>query len=656
MKKIAKILVLSCFIFVSIFANEKTSKTCNREKIKPLFHKNQESVQLPKPAFSSILFESFEDSFPPQGWLTISDGDSDEEWIQLEGYGHSGNNSAVVFYCDTTETMDEWLITPPIDLSQAQAPFLQFYEMENYWEDGIHHYIKISTSSQSDQSTFQTLMDMTPDNHQINGFNGDPVLIDLSNYIGQDSVYIAFQYVGTYADTWVVDDVEVLQADEHDVSVVEMVLSSEYESGMTIEPKVALANVGLNQESFSVNFGYYDWDENPVIIDTKNVENLSVGDTAEVTFNYTLNPDFQAIFFTETVLESDQDSSNNCASIICNSFSKTKMQVLIEKGTATWCGFCPGSAMAIDSLMQNYSQNIAVIEYHGDDDFETSNSTSRLSFYEITGFPTAIFNGLNWVVGGSSATNWKDLYSNFSNGYDISSVQKTGFSMTMEVHDHGGSLTAVSQVTYEAVSLLKSYRIFYALTESHIAKSWIDLDSLQYVFRDMFPNVNGKLLYTGTEPPTAGLIITDSVQFSISDDFVQENCQLVAFLQDVNSKEIMSFAKVDLEPRESETPIHCSEKFIQPPVLNLSQNYPNPFNPDTWILFELAKSGYVEVNIYNINGRLIRNLVSSSLQPGQHKIHWDGNDNFGRETSSGIYFLKVIKDKTIKRVKMLKLK
>jgi hypothetical protein len=64
----------------------------------------------------------------------------------------------------------------------------------------------------------------------------------------------------------------------------------------------------------------------------------------------------------------------------------------------------------------------------------------------------------------------------------------------------------------------------------------------------------------------------------------------------------------------------------------LFQNYPNPFNPSTNISFQLPEAGYVSLSLYDITGRLVRNLIDQSRIPGKYTVSWDASD-----LSSGMY-------------------
>lgn len=88
----------------------------------------------------------------------------------------------------------------------------------------------------------------------------------------------------------------------------------------------------------------------------------------------------------------------------------------------------------------------------------------------------------------------------------------------------------------------------------------------------------------------------------------------------------------------------------------LAQNYPNPFNPETKISFALQSAGKVNLEVFNLKGQKIKNLVDQSLNEGNHTINWNGTDENNRKVSSGMYFYKLTFDGHTKSKKMIMLK
>jgi len=88
-----------------------------------------------------------------------------------------------------------------------------------------------------------------------------------------------------------------------------------------------------------------------------------------------------------------------------------------------------------------------------------------------------------------------------------------------------------------------------------------------------------------------------------------------------------------------------------PDKYSLSQNYPNPFNPSTNIKFELPKSNYVTLKIYDALGRETATLVNEKLAPGTYEVDWNGSNY-----SSGVYFYRLITDNFNETKKMLMIK
>ena len=76
---------------------------------------------------------------------------------------------------------------------------------------------------------------------------------------------------------------------------------------------------------------------------------------------------------------------------------------------------------------------------------------------------------------------------------------------------------------------------------------------------------------------------------------------------------------------------------VMPEQFELSQNFPNPFNPVTEITFQVQKASNIEINVYNLNGQLICNLVNEVKNIGTYSVKWNGTDNNGKAVPSGVY-------------------
>jgi len=83
----------------------------------------------------------------------------------------------------------------------------------------------------------------------------------------------------------------------------------------------------------------------------------------------------------------------------------------------------------------------------------------------------------------------------------------------------------------------------------------------------------------------------------------------------------------------------------------LLPNYPNPFNPSTTIPFQLPKSGWVTLKVYDVLGRTIATLVDEPREAGYHEVQFDG-----RQLASGVYFYRLEFDGQIKHRQMLLIK
>ncbi len=105
-----------------------------------------------------------------------------------------------------------------------------------------------------------------------------------------------------------------------------------------------------------------------------------------------------------------------------------------------------------------------------------------------------------------------------------------------------------------------------------------------------------------------------------------------------------------------ERPVHTMVLKQESPVplsYSLSQNYPNPFNPETEILFSITEENDVSLVIYDILGKEINRIIQSRMEPGFHKVVWNGSSASGSTVASGIYFYRLTSGDYVNQKKMM---
>jgi len=88
------------------------------------------------------------------------------------------------------------------------------------------------------------------------------------------------------------------------------------------------------------------------------------------------------------------------------------------------------------------------------------------------------------------------------------------------------------------------------------------------------------------------------------------------------------------------------------PTLYL-QNYPNPFKGETSISFSLPEDGIVNISVFDIHGKVVRDLAGSLFPSGTSAIIWKGDDNQGRPVNPGIYVCRIIAGDHSKSIRMV---
>ncbi len=263
--------------------------------------------------------------------------------------------------------------------------------------------------------------------------------------------------------------------------------------------------------------------------------------------------------------------------------------VLVEIGTGTGCPYCPGSAMGADELIAN-GHEAAVIEYHSynsNDPYNIPEAAARNGYYNITGYPTAWFDGGSDVVGGSAT---QSLYTTYYPLVDNRIMEPSWFNVDLDIittNEVDFDVTITAEKIYEYSGTNMS--VFLALTESDIAYNWQGMNVLDFVCRDMYPGSLGT-------PTDFTLDVPVEINFSINVPYDIDNCELVAFVQDVNTKEVMQTKKINLGQVVGMNEL--GEKY--------TKVYPNPTSDNVTIE---AASKIKHIRFFNISGQKVYDVA-----------------------------------------------
>lgn len=83
------------------------------------------------------------------------------------------------------------------------------------------------------------------------------------------------------------------------------------------------------------------------------------------------------------------------------------------------------------------------------------------------------------------------------------------------------------------------------------------------------------------------------------------------------------------------------------------KNYPNPFRSETKITFALTKKSHVSIEVFDLNGAKVVNLMNNTLNKGDHSVVWNGCDRSGIRLPEGSYICKIAADNFSDTKKMM---
>ena len=88
----------------------------------------------------------------------------------------------------------------------------------------------------------------------------------------------------------------------------------------------------------------------------------------------------------------------------------------------------------------------------------------------------------------------------------------------------------------------------------------------------------------------------------------------------------------------------------------LIKNYPNPFNPVTTLRYDLPENSRINITIYDMLGRQVKNLINQTQDAGYRSVHWNATDDYGNPVSAGIYLYQIQASEFVQTKKLVLLK
>lgn len=225
-------------------------------------------------------------------------------------------------------------------------------------------------------------------------------------------------------------------------------------------------------------------------------------------------------------------------------------RVLVEIATGTWCVYCPGAAMGADDLVAN-GHDVAIIEYHNGDSYANTASNYRNTYYGVTGYPTTHFDGVLEHVGGNATTS---IYSTYLPLYN----QRIVIPCDYEAEIYGQNTTGTNYDVTVVIDLVNgtapsNLTAHLVLTESEIAVTWFGMSEINYVCRAMYPDHLGT-----TVNFNSGTQMIINYTFTLDATWNSQHIELVAFMQDESTKEILQGTMV---PIDNLVPLAASANF-----------------------------------------------------------------------------------------------
>ena len=164
--------------------------------------------------------------------------------------------------------------------------------------------------------------------------------------------------------------------------------------------------------------------------------------------------------------------------------------------------------------------------------------------------------------------------------------------------------------------------------------NWITTGTLQSTYTTS--SADGIVTFICTDPQSVNSGETSTYYFAIG--YSKTEAEIISALSEAETKYNSVFTSV--------------EQIDQlPSGFSLSQNYPNPFNPSTKINFSIPQRDYVSLNVYNVLGQQVAELINKNMETGTYSVDFNASN-----LPSGVYVYTLLAGSTKLSNKMMLIK
>ena len=603
-------------------------------------------------ATKAILNESFENEFfPPIGWTLSGTANLWSRSDLCSGYGIGTGSAKADFYSFSSGKYQD-LITFVCTPSGSNDSLYFDHAYASYPGDYTDSLV-IWTSIDGGSNWVYLIC--------LEGGKGGPLNtggVESSSYVPESDEWATKKYAlpaGTdrmkfvgysdFGNCLYLDNIYVKYPQQSIDATALVIKSPGSFQNSAVVPQVLVKNQGTSAASFPVNFRI-SYSGNEVYSQSVNVSNLASGDTITVIFPlWTPSPLGEVFDHTVwTALSGDLVKGNDTLQGFTYGYYSPR-NVMTEMFTATSCPPCVAANDSMNQIFADLQDSMVLVRYHvwwptNNDPFylnlldDTMDIRQRRNYYGLNFVPYAIVGGL--LVSGSTSSDFRSSILKLCQ--DAVSPLTLVLSGTYDSTAKSGQIIATLNSTGRIID--SDLRLFYMIIQDSILYTGTNGDPIHHqVYRQVLPTMDGRSIAINM-----GETLRDSATFSIpttgyAPPYVEEDCQVIAFLQSNTTKNIWQSARIPLlslltgvegEPNKGPT-VRTS----------LLPCYPNPASGDVRLSYNLATEGQVRLAIYDVMGRRVKSLVNNRQLPGRHTITWDGRSDSGAKVSNGVYFYKL---------------